>query len=232
MNTFYTSSNQSVLLITVCVEALIGDCVSACGWYTVAAAPIRATRLRLMWWNPHRAMMCSAEGWQSLGEALAMSEACWTTYMFRTAAPVCQHADSTNPLCSHYLPEFFHSFLLCGELRCRRCLPLCSFYVSYHTFDLCLLRAGAWKFYYYGLSGPVVWVLEGEGRSVSVSELWFKLVHLLRCTASLEVVSDTGGLYLAESYILDLKWKIKVITFAPTRKYKIAIKLVLTQTSQ
>lgn len=31
MNTFYTSSNQSVLLITVCVVALIGDCVSACG---------------------------------------------------------------------------------------------------------------------------------------------------------------------------------------------------------
>lgn len=101
------------------------------------------TRLRLMWWNPHGEMMCSAEGWQSRGEGLAMSEACWTTYMFRTTAPVCQRRDSTNPLCSHYLPEFFLSFLLCGDL-CS-CLSLYSFHVSYHTFDLCLLFAGAWK---------------------------------------------------------------------------------------
>ncbi len=65
------------------------------------------SRLRLMWWNPHGEMMCSAEGWQSRGEGLAVSEACWTTYMFRTSAPVCQHTDSTNLLCSHYLSEFF-----------------------------------------------------------------------------------------------------------------------------
>lgn len=65
--------------------------------------------LRLMWWNPHGEMMCSAEGWQSRGEGLTVLGACWTTYMFRTTAPVCQHSDSTNPLCSHYLPEFFFS---------------------------------------------------------------------------------------------------------------------------
>lgn len=81
-------------------------------------------------------------------KGLAVSGACWTTYMFRTAAPVCQHRRGTNPLCSHYLPEFFFFFLafpLCGNLCSCSCLSLYSFHVSYHTFDLCLLFAGAWK---------------------------------------------------------------------------------------
>lgn len=53
--------------------------------------------------------MCSAEGWQSR-EELPVSEACWTTYTFRAAAPVCQRGVSTNPLCSHYLPDSFFFF--------------------------------------------------------------------------------------------------------------------------
>lgn len=39
MNTFYTSSNQSFLLITVYMVALIGDSVSARG-YPIATAPM------------------------------------------------------------------------------------------------------------------------------------------------------------------------------------------------
>ena len=145
MNTFSTSPNQSVLLITVCVEALIGDCVSAFGRYTIVAAPICAPRLRLMCWNPHGEMMCSAEGWQSRRAGLTVSEACWTTYMFRTAARICQRRDATNPLCSHYLPDFFPSFLLCADLCSCSCLSLYSFHISYHTVDPCLLFAGVWK---------------------------------------------------------------------------------------
>lgn len=103
------------------------------------------SRLRLMWWNPYGDMMCSAEGWQSEGVGLTMSKACWTMYMFRTTAPVYQHRDGTNPLCSHYPPDFsfFLSFLLCGDLCC--CVSLYSFHVSYHTFDLCLLFGEVWK---------------------------------------------------------------------------------------
>lgn len=68
-----------------------------------------ALRLSLMWWNPHGEMMCSAEGWQSR-EGLPMSEACWTTYTFRTAAPVRQRRIRINPPCSHYLSNFLFSF--------------------------------------------------------------------------------------------------------------------------
>lgn len=106
--------------------------------------------------------MCSAEGCQSR-EELPVSEACWTTYTFRTAAPVCQRRVSTNPLCSHYLPDSFFSpfpFLifsqLCGDLCSCRCLSLHSFHVSYHIFDLSLLFAGAWK------SEPQ-WVVRARG---------------------------------------------------------------------
>lgn len=96
-----------------------------------------------MWWNPHGEMMCSATGWQSRGEGLTMSAACWTMYMFRTAAPVCQHRDGTNPLCSHYLLGSVLSFLLRSDICSGSYLSLCS--VWYHIFDLCLLFAGVWK---------------------------------------------------------------------------------------
>lgn len=112
-----------------------------------------------MWWNPRGEMMCSAEGWQSR-EELPMSEACWTTYAFRTVAPVRQRTVRRNPPCSYYLSDFFfplslslslsHSLFpaqLRGELcsRSSRCLSLCTFHVSYHTFDLSVLFAGACK---------------------------------------------------------------------------------------
>lgn len=72
--------------------------------------------------------MCSAEGWQSR-EELPVSEACWTTYTFRTAAPVCQRRVSTNPLCPHYLPDFFFFLFLFSSFP--------SFMVIFAAADVC-----------------------------------------------------------------------------------------------
>lgn len=161
---FYTSSNQAVSLITVYVVALIGDCVSACGC-TIAAAPICAPRLRLMWWNPHGEMMCSAEGWQSRGEELTMSETCWTTYMFRTTAPVCQHRRSTNPLCSHYLPDFFSFFpALFVIFAAADVCPSIVFmsHITYLIFVCCFLEHESLTTT--GCQGQLFRTLQGEGR--------------------------------------------------------------------
>lgn len=87
-----------------------------------------ALRLRLMWWNPHGEMMCSAEGWQSR-EGLPMSEACWTTYTFRTAAPVRQRRIHINPPCSHYLSDFLFFFFFSPFLL--------SFVASSAAADVC-----------------------------------------------------------------------------------------------
>lgn len=96
-----------------------------------------------MWWNPHGEMMCSAEGWQSRGGELTMSEACWTTYMFRTAAPVCQHRGSTNPLCSHYRPDFSsfasRSVVILAAADVCPCIVSMS-HITYLIFFCCLLE--------------------------------------------------------------------------------------------
>lgn len=141
MNTFYTNWNQSVLLITVCVIALIGYCVPACRRYTLCCYYL-CTRLRLMCWNPHGEMMCSAEGWQSQGERLTMSEPCWTTYMFRTTAPVCQQQGSANPLCSHYLPDFSSLSCSVAVVAAAAVYPCIVFmsHITHLIFVCCLLE--------------------------------------------------------------------------------------------
>lgn len=134
-NTFCTSPNQGLLLITEYVIALIGDCESVCGSYTSCCCCYRYTQLRLMWWNPHGEMICSAEDWQSQGERLTVSEACWTTYMFRTSASVCQQQDSSNPLCFiiyllFFLPPLFSSVVI-ATAAAEAYLPQFSCFISH-----------------------------------------------------------------------------------------------------
>lgn len=99
--------------------------------------------LRLMWWNPHGEMMCSAEGWQSRGGGLSMF------VEPRTCSGPVLLSVSTATVQTHCVliiyRSFFLSLLLAGDLCSCSCLSLYSFHVSYHTFDPCLRFAGAWK---------------------------------------------------------------------------------------
>lgn len=135
-----------------------------------------ALRLRLMWWNPHGEMMCSAEGWQSR-EGLPMSQACWTTYAFRTAAPVRQRRIRTNPPCSHYLSAFFYFFSLflpSGSaswrvLQQQMFVPVHFSCLISHIWSLRAVCRSVKSLSHCGLSGPVVfnmvrwWRAGGEG---------------------------------------------------------------------
>lgn len=105
-------------------------------------------RLRLMWWNPHGEMMCSAEGWQSRGEGARRVRGLLNHVHVQDRCPCLSAQTRYKPTVfslSTWVFFFFLAFPLCGNLCSCSCLSLYSFHVSYHTFDLCLLFAGAWK---------------------------------------------------------------------------------------
>lgn len=121
-----------------------------------------ALRLRLMWWNPHGEMMCSAEGWQSR-EGLPMSEACWTTYTLRTAAPVRQRRIHINPPCSYYLSNFLFFFSFspsCSAswraLQQQMFVPVHFSCLISHIWSLRAVCRSVKSLSHCGLSGPVV----------------------------------------------------------------------------
>lgn len=150
LNIFYTSSHQSVLLITVCVIDLIGYCWCVCLWMvqcSCCCCCYLCAWIRLMWW-------ILMERWCALLKAESPEEKgspCQGVVEPRTCSGPLLLSVNTQAVQTHCVLIIYQcflslSFLLSGELCSCSSLSVYSFHVSHHTFDLCLLFPGAWTF--------------------------------------------------------------------------------------